>query len=138
MKRNKAIYDPRSEKREKAVVVVLLFFFCLVLVADSFASNKTNSSTIKNKQVASVEKNDSNSIIRWKAATGGKYHFYLIERTRDKVHYEFVSIVKSSNIDFYSVTDHNPENGNVYYRISATDLKNQPLQLFEVSSNTTL
>jgi hypothetical protein len=137
----KPIFIERNNKREKVVAVVfLLVFSVVVLLASQVKGQAPYKGDVLKSTTANAECANNTAVIRWNVAMDGRYRFFIIERTRDKVHYEFVSMVKTTdsknNATFYTAVDYNTLAGNVFYRISATDLSNQPVRLFEVPFST--
>jgi len=137
MKSIKANHTVISNGKKIAAAMLLLVLSSSIFKTDvAFGKGVKSSSSIEKRANAKAESNDNTAIIRWNVAADGRYRFFIIERTKDKVHYEFVSMVKntgsSASTISYSAVDHNPLAGTTYYRISATDLKEQPLRLFEV------
>jgi len=137
----KPIFLGRNNNREKVVAIVFLLVFSLVvLLASQVKGQSSYKGDILKNSTANAECANNSAIIRWNIAMDSRYRFFIIERTRDKVHYEFVSMVKTTenknNNSFYSAIDANTLGGNIFYRISATDLSNEPVRLFEVPFST--
>lgn len=120
-----------NNRNEKvAGVIFLVMVAVLILLSGSVSAQNINRSNGK----AVVSEKDSEAVISWSYAPESKYNFFLIERSTDNTHYEFVSAISikgnSNSTNFYSATDHNPLNGATYYRVSETDFKGKPVHLF--------
>jgi len=74
-------------------------------------------------------KNDNKVDINWKTASETMNDYFTLERSKDGISFETVSIIKGSsnskNLIEYSETDFNPLDGISYYRLKQTDLNGQ-------------
>lgn len=66
--------------------------------------------------------------IKWTTAEESKNGYFIIERTKDGVHFETIAMLKNSAVNGptsvaheYSIVDGSPLNGISYYRISEAD-----------------
>lgn len=74
--------------------------------------------------------------IKWTTAEESKNGYFIIERTKDGVHFETIAMLKNSAINGpssvaheYSIVDGSPLNGISYYRISEADSTDKRIYL---------
>ncbi len=95
-------------------------------------ANTTPSSTPNYLISFTADCNNYYAQIKWTTAEEAKSGYFIIERTKDGVHFETIAMLKNSATNGptsvaheYSIVDGSPLNGISYYRISEADSANK-------------
>lgn len=117
----------------KRVVFVSAIHFAVSMLSTQLcvAENKPNNSP-NNLVSFTADCNNYFAQIKWTTASESKKGYFIIERTKDGVHFETITMMQNSVINTptnetheYSIKDESPLLGVSYYRISEVDSAEQ-------------